>query len=156
MYILCILWGVWNSIPYSGKLAREKTFANWWKYDFRGENFRGLLAFAMLKDATPQISWRKLSRIATKPRNSRKFSTIRYVTRVRKRTVGVAKVCAIVSLGTSQVDFEHLAVILDQEKTHGHKELYHRSTTHFLFFSLNSRNDVCVASWDFTISSTGV
>ena len=57
-------------LPYSGKLSREKTFANWWKYDFRGENFRGLLAFAVPKDATPQISWRKLSRIATKPQNS--------------------------------------------------------------------------------------
>ena len=62
------------SIPYSGKLSREKTFANWWKYNFRRENFRGLHAFAMPKDATPQISQRKLSRIATKPQNSRKFS----------------------------------------------------------------------------------
>ena len=44
------------------------------KYDFRGENFRRLLAFAVPKDATPQISWRKLSHIATKLRNSRKFS----------------------------------------------------------------------------------
>ena len=33
-------------ILYSGKLSREKTFADWWKYDFRGENFRGLLTFA--------------------------------------------------------------------------------------------------------------
>ena len=63
-----------NGIPYSGKLSREKTFANWWKYDFRRENFRGLLAFAVPKDATPQISRRKLSCIATKLRNSWKFS----------------------------------------------------------------------------------
>ena len=34
------------------------------KYDFHGENFRGLLAFATPKDATPQISWRKLLHIA--------------------------------------------------------------------------------------------
>ena len=40
-------------IPYSGKLSREKTFADWRKYDIRGENFRGLLAFAAPKDATP-------------------------------------------------------------------------------------------------------
>ena len=44
------------------------------KYDFRGENFHGLLAFAMLKDTTPQISQRKLSQLATKGPNSRKFS----------------------------------------------------------------------------------
>ena len=29
----------WN-IPYSGNLSREKTFANWRKRGFRGENFR--------------------------------------------------------------------------------------------------------------------
>ena len=28
-------------IPYSGKLSREKTFTDWWKIKFRGENFRG-------------------------------------------------------------------------------------------------------------------
>ena len=37
-------------VPYSGKLSREKTFA---KYDFYGENFRGILTFAMPKDITP-------------------------------------------------------------------------------------------------------
>ena len=26
-------------IPYSGKLSREKTFANWWKYDFAEKTF---------------------------------------------------------------------------------------------------------------------
>jgi len=40
------------------------------KYDFRRENFRGLLGFAAPKDATLQILRRKLSRIATKLRNS--------------------------------------------------------------------------------------
>ena len=54
------------------------------KYDFHGENFRGLLAFAAPKDATPQISRRKLLRIATKPQNLRSFllrkcSAIRYL-----------------------------------------------------------------------------
>ena len=37
----------------SGKLSREKTFANWWKIWFRGENFHRLLAHAMLNDTTP-------------------------------------------------------------------------------------------------------
>ena len=69
----CILEGL-RTIPYSGKLLREKTLANWWNHDFRRENFRGLLTFAAPKDATPQISQRKLSRITTKPQNSRKFS----------------------------------------------------------------------------------
>ena len=26
-------------VRYSGKLSQEKTFANWWKYDFGGESF---------------------------------------------------------------------------------------------------------------------
>ena len=43
-----------SGIPYSGKLSKEKTFAR--IGDFRGENFRGLLAFAAPKDATPQVS----------------------------------------------------------------------------------------------------
>ena len=52
-------------ILYSGKLSQIGE-----KYDFRGENFRRLPAFAAPKDATPQISQKKLSLIATKPRNS--------------------------------------------------------------------------------------
>ena len=60
-------------VPYSGKLSREKTIANWWKFDFHRENFRGLLAFAIPKDGMPQISRRKLSRIVTKPWNLRSF-----------------------------------------------------------------------------------
>ena len=35
-----------TKLPYSGKLSREKTFADWWKIKFRGENFRGLLSCA--------------------------------------------------------------------------------------------------------------
>ena len=72
-------------IPYSGKLLREKTFANWWKYDFRG-----LSAFATPKDTTPQISQRKLSRTATKPQNSRKFSP----SKVFRYTVGISIHCS--------------------------------------------------------------
>jgi len=42
-------------IPYSGKLSQIGE-----QYNFRRENFHGLLAFATPKDATPQISQRKL------------------------------------------------------------------------------------------------
>ena len=38
---------------YSKKLLREKIFVNLWKVRFRRENIRGLLAFAVPKDATP-------------------------------------------------------------------------------------------------------
>ena len=38
------------NVRYNGKLSQEKTFANWWKYDFGGENFCGLLA-GDLRDA---------------------------------------------------------------------------------------------------------
>ena len=61
------------AILYSGKFSREKTFTNWRKYDFRGENFYGLVACAAPKDTTLQISQRKLLRIATKPQNLQKF-----------------------------------------------------------------------------------
>ena len=40
-------------LPYSDKLSREKTFVIWQKWDFCGENFRGLLAGVAAKDATP-------------------------------------------------------------------------------------------------------
>ena len=65
---------LWRGVPlYSEKLLKEKTFARiGGKYDFRGENFPGLLACAD-NGATPPNFARKLSRIATKPRNSRKF-----------------------------------------------------------------------------------
>ena len=63
----CVVWIEWGSpplwcrssvqkvmeLPYSGKLSREKTFANWWKIRFCGENFHGLLAFPVPRDATP-------------------------------------------------------------------------------------------------------
>lgn len=55
--------------PYSGKLSWEKTFASWWKKDFHGQNFCGLLAGAT-KRPCPQISLGKLSQIPTKPGNS--------------------------------------------------------------------------------------
>ena len=50
-----------------GKLSQEKTFANWWKIRFLQRN--GLLAGDIKGCHTP-----KISRIATKSRNSRKFS----------------------------------------------------------------------------------
>ena len=50
-------------LPYSGKLSRIGE-----KY-----GFRGLLACAASKNATPQILRRKLLQIATKPRNSQKI-----------------------------------------------------------------------------------
>jgi len=56
------------------------------KYDFHRENFRGLLAFAAPRTPLPQISRRKLSRIATKPRNSCKFSP----SKVSHYTAGLA------------------------------------------------------------------
>ena len=46
------------------------------KYNFCGENFRRLLAFVVPNDATPPNLQRKLSWIATKPRNLRKFSPL--------------------------------------------------------------------------------
>ena len=49
---------------------KKKTFANLWKKDFCGENFHGLLAGAK-RCHDPKG---KLSRIATKPQNSQKFS----------------------------------------------------------------------------------
>ena len=49
------------------------------KYNFRRENFCKLLAFACprMPRPPPQISWRKLSWIATKLRNSRNFSALK-------------------------------------------------------------------------------
>ena len=49
-----------------GNFQQSKLLQICEKYDFRGENFCGLLAFALPKDATPQILWRKLSHIGTK------------------------------------------------------------------------------------------
>ena len=57
-----------------GETFEGENFCELVKIRFSRRNFRGLLAFAVPKDATPQISRRKLSRIATKLRNSRKFS----------------------------------------------------------------------------------
>ena len=46
------------------------------KYDFHRENFCELLAFAMSKDTTPPNFVEKVSLIATKPGNSRKFISL--------------------------------------------------------------------------------
>ena len=61
-----------HTLGYSGKLSREKTLRIGEKYDFRG-----LLAFAVPKDAMPQILRRKLSCIATKPLNSQKVFSLK-------------------------------------------------------------------------------
>ena len=61
-----------HTLGYSGKLSREKTLRIGEKY-----NFRGLLAFAVPKDAMPQILRRKLSCIATKPLNSQKVFSLK-------------------------------------------------------------------------------
>ena len=58
----------------AGNFRERKLLRIGEKYDFRGENFRRLLTFAAPKVPHPQILRRKLSRIATKLRNSRKFS----------------------------------------------------------------------------------
>ena len=71
-----------SEIPYSGKLSREKTFANWWKIQFSQRKLLWIACFyraACQRTPRPQISQRKLSRIATKSRNLRKFPTIRYI-----------------------------------------------------------------------------
>ena len=59
-------------LPYSRE--REKTFVNGWKIRFAKRNISGLLAGVAAKRHTPSILQRKLLRIATKPRNSWKFS----------------------------------------------------------------------------------
>ena len=61
--------------PYSGKLSWEKTFANWWKRFSRRELSR-IARWCHQETPRPQILRSKLSRIATKPQNSRKFSAI--------------------------------------------------------------------------------
>ena len=62
----------------AGNFQRRKLSRIGEKYDFHGENFCELLAFATPKDAMPQILQSKISRIATKPRNSRKFSPSKF------------------------------------------------------------------------------
>ena len=59
---------------WSGRIPYSKTFEgiNFWKYNF-WRTLSWITSFAAPKDATAQILWRKLSRIATKPRNSQKF-----------------------------------------------------------------------------------
>ena len=47
-----IKWGRLQ-LPYSGKLSREKTFANWWKIRFLRRKLSWIVTFAAPKDATP-------------------------------------------------------------------------------------------------------
>ena len=64
------------TIPYSGKLSREKTFANWRKRRFSRKKLSRIARWCRRQN-TPclPISRRKLSQIATKPRNSQMFSS---------------------------------------------------------------------------------
>ena len=81
------------AIPHSGKLSQIVE-----KYEFRSrENFRRLLAFAAPKDTTPQISWRKRLWIATKLRNSWKFSP----SKVSRYTVWSSKLHCLVTFWLS-------------------------------------------------------
>ena len=58
-------------VPYSGKLSRE----NWWKIWFLRRKLLWIAHSCCAKGHhTPKFLRRKLSRIATKPRNSQKFS----------------------------------------------------------------------------------
>ena len=61
-------------IPYSGKFSRKKTFTNWWKIWFLWRKLADCSLVPCRRAPCPQILWRKLSQIATKLRNSRKFS----------------------------------------------------------------------------------
>ena len=65
--------------------------------NFRGENFRGLLAFAAPKDTTLQILQRKLSRIATKLRNSRKFYTSKVFRYTVYTHIPMLMYCAVIT-----------------------------------------------------------
>ena len=56
-------------VLYSGKLLQEKTSANWWKIKIFTEKTLADCWLVSPKNATAQISWRKLLRITTKPRN---------------------------------------------------------------------------------------
>ena len=44
---------VCSSILHSGKLSWEKTYTDWWKKDYRGDNFCGLLAGTTKRHHTP-------------------------------------------------------------------------------------------------------
>ena len=65
------------TLLYSGKLSREKTFSNWWKIQFSRRKISQIAHFVAPKVPHPQILWRKLSQIATKLWNSRKFSPLK-------------------------------------------------------------------------------
>ena len=59
---------------YSGKLSRNKLSRIGEKYNFCGENFRECSLLPCQRMPHPHILWRKLLQIATKLRNSWKFS----------------------------------------------------------------------------------
>jgi len=61
-------------IQYSSKLSWEITFMKWWKIAFLWENFCGLFAGVTKRNHPSKFLRRKLSRIATKPWDSQKFS----------------------------------------------------------------------------------
>ena len=69
---LTVSWAWYHRI--AGNFQGRKLLRIGEKYDFHGENFRGSLACATPMNATPQISWRKLLWIASKPQNLQKFS----------------------------------------------------------------------------------
>ena len=72
--------GSWHDtkLPYSGKLSREKTFTNRWNIRFCGKNFRGFttdrILCAINQSRPHSFSRRKLSQMASNPRNSWNFS----------------------------------------------------------------------------------
>ena len=98
-------------VPYSGKLSREKTSRIGEKYDFRGENFHGLLAFAVPKDATlPNFTEKTVtnSHKTAKIRKSlfpRKFPTSKSWDWSQQKyvasQVGDAMLCSLLSAGVS-------------------------------------------------------
>ena len=58
----------------AGNFLREKTFTNWWKIQFSQGKFLWIARFCCQRMPCPQIWRRKLSWIATKLWNLRKFS----------------------------------------------------------------------------------
>ena len=72
-----VLWWVHVTVTFyciAWNFGGKKLSQNGGKYDFRWENFRRLLAFAVPKVPLPQILRRKLLQIATKPWNLQKIS----------------------------------------------------------------------------------
>ena len=61
-----------QTTPIAGNFQKLSRISE--RYNFRGENFRGLLALLRQRMPRPKFCGKKLLRFATKPRNSRKFS----------------------------------------------------------------------------------